>query len=62
VQPGRDTDHSPPSSAEVMNEEELYLLSQAPPWHVAGLLYFTLLKADFIYTIYSILTTYCIKY
>jgi hypothetical protein len=41
---GRDADHSPPSSAEVMNELELYLLSpQAPPWHVAGLLYFTLL-------------------
>jgi hypothetical protein len=25
--PGRDTDHSPPSSAEVKNEYELYLLS-----------------------------------
>jgi hypothetical protein len=37
--PGRDADHSPPSSAEVENEE-LYLLSpQAPPWRVAGLLY-----------------------
>jgi hypothetical protein len=32
--------HSPPSSAEVENEYELYLLSpQAPPWRVAGLLY-----------------------
>jgi hypothetical protein len=46
--PGRDADHSPPSSAEVVNEYELYLLSpQAPPWRVAGLLYlfylFTLL-------------------
>jgi hypothetical protein len=29
---GRDADHSPPSSAEVMNEYELYFLSpQAPP-------------------------------
>jgi hypothetical protein len=35
---GRDADHSPPSSAEVENEE-LYLLSpQAPSWHVEGLL------------------------
>jgi hypothetical protein len=41
AQPGRDADHSPPSSAEVENEYELYLLSpQAPPWRVAGLLYF----------------------
>jgi hypothetical protein len=41
---GRDADHSPPSSAEVVNEYELYLLSpQAPPWRVEGLLYFTLL-------------------
>jgi hypothetical protein len=38
---GRDADHSPPSSAEVVNEKELYLLSpQAPPWCVTGLLYF----------------------
>jgi hypothetical protein len=30
-----------PSSAKVVNEWELYLLSpQAPPWRVAGLLYF----------------------
>jgi hypothetical protein len=40
ARPGRDADHSPPSSAEVENEQELYLLSpQAPPWRVAGLLY-----------------------
>jgi hypothetical protein len=39
--PGRDSDHSPPSSAEVVNEYELYFLSpQAPPWRVAGRLYF----------------------
>jgi hypothetical protein len=31
----------PPSSAEVKNEYELYILSpQAPPWRVAGLLCF----------------------
>jgi hypothetical protein len=37
---GRDADHSSPSSAEVENEYELYLLSpQAPPWRVVGLLY-----------------------
>jgi hypothetical protein len=39
---GRDADHSPLSSAEVVNEQELYLLSpQAPPWRVEGVLYFT---------------------
>jgi hypothetical protein len=40
ARPGRDDDHSPPSSAEVKNELDLYLLSpHAPPWRVAGLLY-----------------------
>jgi hypothetical protein len=40
ARPGRDADHSPPSSAEVLNEWELYLLSpQATAWRVAGLLY-----------------------
>jgi hypothetical protein len=44
--PGRDADHSPPSSAEVVNECELYLLSpQAPPWRVAVLLYFFTVKS-----------------
>jgi hypothetical protein len=43
TRPGRDADHSPPSSADVKNEKELYLLSsQAPPWRVVGLLYFLL--------------------
>jgi hypothetical protein len=43
AQPGRDADHSPPSSAEVRNELELYFLShQAPPWRVVGLLYMKL--------------------
>jgi hypothetical protein len=42
ARPGRDADHSPPSSAEVKNEWELYLLSpHVPPWRVAGQLYFT---------------------
>jgi hypothetical protein len=41
TRPGRDADHSPPSSAEVENEYELYLLSpQAFPLRVVGLLYF----------------------
>jgi hypothetical protein len=45
ARPGRDADHSPPSSAEVVNEYELYLLSpQAPPWRVEGLLYFYFYK------------------
>jgi hypothetical protein len=40
ARPGRDADHSPPSSAEIKNEQELYLLSpNAPPWHVAGHIY-----------------------
>jgi hypothetical protein len=45
ARPGRDADQSPPSSAEVENEWELYLSPQARPWRVAGLLYlfFTLL-------------------
>jgi hypothetical protein len=35
---GRDADHSPSSSAEVENEQELYLLSsQAPLWHAVVL-------------------------
>jgi hypothetical protein len=38
---GHDADHSPPSSAKVKNEYELYLLSpQASPWCVVGLLCF----------------------
>jgi hypothetical protein len=49
AQPGRDADHLPPSSAEVKNEQELYLLShQAPPWRVAGSLYFYLTKAQIV--------------
>jgi hypothetical protein len=40
AQPGHDADHSPLSSAEFKNEQELYLLSpHAPPWRVAGSLY-----------------------
>jgi hypothetical protein len=40
ARPGRDADHSPPSSAKVVNKYELYHLSlQAPPWRAAGLLY-----------------------
>jgi hypothetical protein len=41
ARPRRDADHSPPSSTEVKNEQELYLLSpQAPSWRVVGQLYF----------------------
>jgi hypothetical protein len=37
ARPGRDADHSPPSSAEFKNKFELYLLAlQVPPWRVAG--------------------------
>jgi hypothetical protein len=40
ARPGRDADHSPPSSAEVKNE--LYLLSpHVPQWHAAEELYFS---------------------
>jgi hypothetical protein len=39
--PGRDADHSPPSSAEVVNEFELNLLFPLAPHRcVVGLLYF----------------------
>jgi hypothetical protein len=34
--PRCDADHSPPSSAEVENEQELYLSTQTPPWRVVG--------------------------
>jgi hypothetical protein len=37
ARPGRDADHLPPSSAEVENEYELYLLSpDVPSWRVVG--------------------------
>jgi hypothetical protein len=39
--PGRDAYHSPLSSAEVENEWELYLSTQAPSWLVAELLNFS---------------------
>jgi hypothetical protein len=41
---GCDADHSPPSSVEVVNEDLYFLSPQAPPWRVAGLLYFTIFK------------------
>jgi hypothetical protein len=54
ARPGRDADHSPPSSAEVKNEEELYLLSpHAPPWHVAGQLYFFILYRVTMITVWK---------
>jgi hypothetical protein len=43
ARPGRDADHSPPSSAEVENEELYFLSPQAPPWRVEGLLYLLIL-------------------
>jgi hypothetical protein len=47
ARPGRNSDRSPPSNAEIDNEE-LYLLSpQTPPWRVAGQLY--------LYTFYFLL-------
>jgi hypothetical protein len=42
ARPGRDDDHSPPLSAEVNNEQEIY---SSLPWHqhgVAGQFYFLL--------------------
>jgi hypothetical protein len=50
ARPGRDADHSPPSSAEVVNEYEIYLLSpQAPSWRIVGLLYFIYYIYIYIY-------------
>jgi hypothetical protein len=49
ARPGRDADHSPPSSAEVGNEYELYFLSpRAPPWRVAGQLCFHINDGSFL--------------
>jgi hypothetical protein len=49
ARPGRDADHSPPSSAEVMNELELYFLSpKAPPWRIVGLLYLHIHRPTYI--------------
>jgi hypothetical protein len=50
ARPGRDADHSSPSSAEVVNEYRSYISSppQAPSRRVAGLLYFC-----FTYFLYS---------
>jgi hypothetical protein len=56
ARPGRDADHSPPSSAEVKKAKELYLLSsQVPSWYVAGPLYllFPLLESVFITSDYE---------
>jgi hypothetical protein len=66
ARPGRDADHSPPSSAEVVNEYELYILSpQAPPWRVEGLIYiftyFTLIMKR-IHVISTIQIAYRIIY
>jgi hypothetical protein len=50
ARPRRDADHSPPTSAEVKYEWELYLLSShVPSWRVAGQLY--LLKFESIFHI-----------
>jgi hypothetical protein len=47
VCPERDADHSPPSSAEVENEYELYLLStQAPLYRIVEQLFCVTLHAD----------------
>jgi hypothetical protein len=63
AQPGRDTDHLPPSSAEVKNELELYLLSpQAPSWRVVGQLYFFTIFYSIIYhsILYYIIVMCCV--
>jgi hypothetical protein len=45
ARPGSDADHSPPSSTEVKNEWELFLLSShALSWRVARQLYFYLFR------------------
>jgi hypothetical protein len=64
ARPGRDADHSPSSSAEVVNEQELYLLSpQAHPWRVEGLLYlfFTYFVPPKL-LVHNASYTYCIIY
>jgi hypothetical protein len=60
ARPGRNADHSPPSSAEVKNEQELYLLSpHVPPRHVSGSLYilpFTSVIKYYPYSLHKIRT------
>jgi hypothetical protein len=56
ARPGRDADHSSPSSAEVKNGQELYLLSpHEPPWRVAGQLYLFYLFRVYIFLTCSII-------
>jgi hypothetical protein len=55
ARPGRDADHSPPSSAEVKKEQELYLLSpKVPSRCVTGPLY------SFIYIYIYIYVCVCV--
>jgi hypothetical protein len=42
ARPGRDADHSRPSSAKVVNTSYISSPPQAPPWRVARVFYFTL--------------------
>jgi hypothetical protein len=50
ARPGRDADRSPPSSAEVENESELFLLfPQAPSWRVVGQFFFQTYPVYVIY-------------
>jgi hypothetical protein len=52
ARPGRHAEHSPPSSAEVKYEQELYLLSpHVPPWRVVGQLYFLQVSNIFVHTV-----------
>jgi hypothetical protein len=61
ARPGRDADHSPLSSAEVVNEYELYLLSpQAPPWRVEGLLYSIYYICIYIYIYMFVYICVCV--
>jgi hypothetical protein len=46
ARPGRDADHSPPSSAEVKYEQLYLLYPLVPPRRVAGQLYFTIITKD----------------
>jgi hypothetical protein len=49
ARPGRDADHSPPSSVRSRTSRSYTSLPQVPSWRVAGLLYFTLFTIKFIW-------------
>jgi hypothetical protein len=53
VRPGRDADHSQPSSAVVKNGQLLFLSPLAPAWRIVGQLYISTVTHDNHIRIYT---------